>query len=91
MRPMIPLRPQASGSPLTTQQRSNDAEARLFACLERNIAPKNPRSQWVGGENYGATPLDTTIMVFPNEVKRDGMNVIDFFDGITCSGARTVL
>ena len=24
----------------------------------------NPRTQWVGGEKYGATPLDTTIMAF---------------------------
>ena len=76
--------------PLAVHRR-HEASARLAAAHKKDLPPMLPQTQWIGGDNYGAVPINTSIRKFDNDLSAKGLHVFDLFSGISCGGLRTVL
>ena len=76
--------------PLAVHRR-HEASARLAAAHKKDLPPMLPRTQWIGGDNHCAVPIDTSIRKFDKDFTTKGLHVLDLFSGISCGGLRIVL
>lgn len=72
-------------------QRRHEGAARLDAALRKKIPELSPRTNWIGDDYYGASPISTCARRLDAKSIDTGLHVVDLFAGFSCDGLRSTL
>ena len=71
--------------------RRESAAVRLAQTIPLTLPTLHPTSKWLGDAVPGAVPVNTSVRTLSSQSHRNGLHIVDFFEGIGLGFLRTAL